>query len=186
MTNEEAKGIIESLLLISEKPLLVNEIKEVVEELDSQLIRKLVLELKSEYETSQRGFRINEVAGGFELSTAPESAAYLKRLYKSDSAQRLSGPALETLAIVAYRQPVTRADIETIRGVNVDGVLETLVEKGLVRVTGRRESLGRPMLYGTTPQFLSYFGLNSIAELPRLNEVAQEVKDDVVESAKKD
>lgn len=182
MTNEEAKQAIEALLFVSDKPLLVNQAKEVLDELDSQLIRKLILELKAEYETSQRGFVINEVAGGFELATNPACAAYLKKLYKTRDAQRLSSPALETLAVIAYRQPVTRADMEAIRGVNVDGVLETLVEKGLVKVTGRRESLGRPMLYGTTPLFLSYFGLNSIIDLPKLKEVENEI----AEPAKKD
>jgi len=133
-------------------------------------IKNIILELAKEYEDTQRSFSIKEIAGGFQIVTDPTLAPWLKKLYKTSGSDRLTGPSLETLAIVAYKQPATKPEIETIRGVNVDGVLKTLIEKNLVRIAGRKETVGRPILYGTTQEFLQYFGLNSLEELPRLEE----------------
>ncbi|MDP2940211.1 MAG: SMC-Scp complex subunit ScpB [Candidatus Omnitrophota bacterium] len=171
MENEaHLKGVIEALLFISEKPLLLEQVKDVLEGVDTQIIRELLVNLKNEYEERKSGIRIVEVAGGFQMITSEDYASYIKKFYKSRHKERLSSPALETLAVIAYKQPVTRLEIESIRGVNVDGVINTLLEKGLVRIAGRKDVLGRPFVYGTTRQFLEYFGLKSLADLPKLED----------------
>lgn len=170
MDRIQAKNIIEAMLFVSDKPLFVNEIKGVLEDIDGRDVKDIISELSKEYEETNRAFRIKEMAGGFQVVTDPVLAPWLKKLYKTSGADRLTGPSLETLAIISYKQPVTKPEIEAIRGVNVDGVLKTLVEKSLVRVAGRKETVGRPILYGTTSEFLQYFGLNSLEELPKLEE----------------
>jgi len=173
MEKIEAKRIIEALLFASEKPITIEQIKDVLEEVDSRDIRALLMELKLEYENLGKSFKIYEVAGGFQMATEPAYAEYLKKFYKVKYKDRLSRPALETLAIVAYRQPITRADIEDIRGVNVDGVIKTLLDRSLIRIVGRKDAPGRPIIYGTTKEFLDRFGLNSLSELPRLSEFTE-------------
>ena len=170
MDRSQAKNIIEAMLFVSDKPLFIHEIKGVLEEFDGRQVKDIVLELTKEYEETQRSFRIKEIAGGFQIVTDPVLAPWLKKLYKTSGSDRLTGPSLETLAIIAYKQPATKPEIETIRGVNVDGVLKTLIEKNLVRIAGRKETVGRPILYGTSQEFLQYFGLNSLEELPKLEE----------------
>jgi segregation and condensation protein B len=170
MDRKQAKNIIEAMLFVSDKPLFVNEIKGVLEEFDGRDIKDMVSELVKEYEETQRAFSIKEIAGGFQIVTDPMLAPWLKKLYKTSGLDRLTGPSLETLAIIAYKQPVTKPEIEAIRGVNVDGVLKTLIEKNLVRIAGRKETVGRPILYGTTSEFLQYFGLGSLEELPNMEE----------------
>ena len=170
MEKEQVKHIIEAMLFVSDKPLFVNEIKGVLEDADVRQVKDTLAELAKEYEDTNRAFRIKEMAGGYQIVTNAALAPWLKKLYKTSGADRLTGPSLETLAIVAYKQPATKPEIEAIRGVNVDGVLKTLIEKSLVRIVGRRETVGRPILYGTTSEFLQYFGLNSLEELPKLEE----------------
>ena len=170
MDKAQAKNIIEAMLFVSDKPLFVNEIKNVIEDLDAREVKDVISDLAKEYEDTQRAFRIKEIAGGYQIVTDTVFAPWLQKLYKTSGADRLRGPSLETLAIIAYKQPVTKPEIEMIRGVNVDGVLKTLIEKNLIRVTVRKETLGRPILYGTTLEFLQYFGLNSLEELPKLEE----------------
>jgi len=171
MERSTAKGIIEALLFASEKSISLEEICQVLEGEDKKTLKELIEELKGEYELQGRGFRLVKVAGGFQVCTRPDFAPWLAKLFRSRRISRFSKPALETLAIVAYRQPVTRAEVESIRGVNVEGVLRTLLEKGMVRIRGRKDSPGRPLIYGTTNRFLEYFGLNSLSELPRLEEL---------------
>ncbi|MGH7198770.1 MAG: SMC-Scp complex subunit ScpB [Candidatus Omnitrophota bacterium] len=171
---EEVKFAVEALLFASERPLHVEDIKEALEgAADTREIQDLLDRLKNDYESQSRGFRLMELAGGYQLVTDERFAELLKRFYQSREKKRLSQASLETLSVVAYRQPVTRADIEFIRGVNVDGALKTLLEKGLVRVAGRKEVPGRPMLYGTTNEFLEHFGLNSLKDLPALKEYTE-------------
>lgn len=166
---EDLKCAIEALLFASERPIGVEEIKTAFEErVEDGLVRTSLENLKSEYESQKRGFRLIEIAGGFQLVSDPRFAETLKRFYQSREKKRLSQASLETLSVVAYKQPVTRADIEFIRGVNVDGALKTLLEKSLVRLVGRKEVPGRPMLYGTTKEFLEHFGLVSLEALPPL------------------
>jgi len=170
MERLQIKNIIEAMLFVSDKPLFLSEIKNVLEGPDSNEIRDVIAELAGEYEKQTSALRIKEIAGGYQIVTDPVLAPWLKKLYKTAGSDRLSGPSLETLAIIAYKQPATKPEIEAIRGVNVDGVLKTLIEKNLVKILGRRETVGRPIIYGTTQEFLQYFGLNSLEELPKLEE----------------
>lgn len=139
---------------------------------DVQAVHRAVESLNGVYERTGRSFRIESVAGGLRVMTLPEHAGVIARFQQSRQSQRLSKPALETLAIIAYRQPITRADLEAIRGVSCGEVLKSLLERKLVTITGRAEVLGRPMLYGTTKQFLDTFGLGSVKDLPKPEELA--------------
>jgi segregation and condensation protein B len=170
MDQEQAKRIIEALLFASERPLGITQIKETLEELDAQTIKMIVEKLQSEYKDSGRSFNIVPVAGGYQVSTDPVYAPWLSKLYRNWRAEKLSHPALETLAIIAYRQPITRQEVEDIRGVNIEGVLKTILERSLVRISGRKKIPGRPFLYSTTRKFLEFFGLQSLEELPKLEE----------------
>lgn len=169
MDRDEIKKIIEVLLFVSDKPISIDTMKDVLKDVEPTEIRSVVEELNGEYASSGRSFTIKEIAGGFQMLTDPAYSKWISALYKRP-ADRLTGPSLETLAIIAYRQPITRTDIEAIRGVNVDGVLKTLEERSLIRTRGRLEAPGRPILYGTTAEFLQHFGLKSLEELPKLKE----------------
>lgn len=168
--NEEAVAILEALLFASPDPLTVEELGMVLgEEEKANIIHNLNC-LRERYENKGSGLTIMQVAGGFRMSTRPDLHPWLSRLAKTRPA-RLSRPALETLAIIAYRQPITKAEIEVVRGVVVDGVLKTLMERGLIRVLGRKREVGRPLLYGTTRTFLEYFGFHDISDLPSPQEI---------------
>jgi segregation and condensation protein B len=145
--------------------------------IDQRYVRRLIEELNHEYDESNRAFRIVEVAGGFQFATMREYGEYVAMLSKEKGRRRLSPAALETLAIIAYRQPVSKPEIESIRGVNCDQVLLNLMEKNLVVITGRSEGVGRPLLYGTSDDFLRSFGLNSISDLPKLREIEELMED---------
>jgi len=174
LDHDELKFAIEALLFASERPLSAEDMKEAFEEdIPVEEIRRWVESLKSEYETQNRGFRLCEIAGGFQVVTDARFGPVLKRFYQAREKRKLSQASLETLSVIAYRQPVTRADIESVRGVNVDGALKTLLEKGLVRVAGRKDVPGRPILYGTTSEFLERFGLGSLKDLPALSEYTE-------------
>lgn len=163
--------MIEALLFASEAPLSAADLARIDDSLDEEQVEVLVAELKQEYEAEARAFDIVEIGGGYQVLTRPEYAGVLERFETVPLTARLSPAALETLAIVAYRQPVGRADIEEIRGVGAGGVLRTLLERNLIEVTGRGEGLGRPLLYGTTRYFLDHFGFRSLEELPRSEEL---------------
>lgn len=176
MAENNTSALIEALLFISERPLSVEEIKKSLEDtLDNEEIRLILQELKTGYENSKRGIRIDEVAGGFRMVVAPELSVFLKKIYRGSATERLSKPALVTLAIIAYKQPVTKSEIVSLRRVNCDGVIKGLLEKELIRIAGRKKAPGRPKAYGTTRKFLECFGLRSLEELP-LN-LPSEVKD---------
>lgn len=166
-----ASRMIEALLFASSAPLSAAELARADDELDEERVESALAELRAEYDREERAFGIYEVAGGYQLLTRPDYAPVLERFDAVPSSSRLSGPALETLAIVAYRQPVGRAEIEEIRGVAVGGVLKTLQDRELVDVVGRGEGLGRPLLYGTTRRFLEHFGFRSLEDLPRPEEL---------------
>lgn len=168
MAQDNVRSVIEALLFSSEGPLAIDRIKEVLDSLQAPEIRALLEQMKSEYEAANSGMRITEVAGGFQMITAPHLAPFLKKLYKKRQAERLSMPALQTLAIIAYKQPVTKLEIESLRNVEIDGMIKGLLDKGLVRVAGRKKAPGRPKVYGTTKQFLEHFGLISLDELPKI------------------
>lgn len=170
MPEDNIKHALEALLFASEKPLTIEQARACLDNLDGAAVRKVIEDLKSEYEQANRGIRIIEVAGGFQMMTAANFAPFLKKLFKERHVERLSKPALETLAIIAYKQPLTRIEIELLRNVNVDGVMKSLEDKNLIRITGRKKSPGRPFVYGTTKQFLEYFGLKSLDDLPEMED----------------
>lgn len=172
MNDNNVKPVIEALLFVSDKPVLIEQMRNVFKEIESSLIRSILEELKEEYYNSCRGMRIIEVAGGFQMVTAPELSASLKKFYQKP-AERLRGATLETLSIIAYKQPVTRMEIEGIRGVDISNIVRNLINKGLVRIAGRKKAPGRPFVYATTRQFLEYFGLKSLEELPKIEEFAK-------------
>ncbi|MFH0738299.1 MAG: SMC-Scp complex subunit ScpB [Candidatus Omnitrophota bacterium] len=185
MAQDNNRAVIEALLFSSDRPISIEQIKNVLDSLEANEIRSIFEELNREYESLNRGMRIAEIAGGFQMITAPALAPFLKKLYKQRNIERLSKPALETLAIIAYKQPLTRADIESLRNVNIDGVMRSLLDKDLVRVTGRKKSPGRPKVYGTTRQFLEYFGLKSLEELPKIENFSTLAQQKEVESEAK-
>ncbi len=190
MTQEidTAKAVVEALLFVSEKPLVIEQIKNILDNLDTLQIRQIVQDLGAEYEKNNRGIRIIEVAGGYRMSTPAGLAPFLKKLYKQRRTEKSSRPALETLAIIAYKQPVTKIEIESLRNVNVDGVISSLLAKDLVRVVGRKNAPGRPLVFGTTKSFLEYFGLKSLDDLPKIEKfpelkLAEEKKDELEKTA---
>ena len=177
------RSIIEALLFVSDQPLAASKISEVVS-VDEAEVKEILEDLANEYRRADRGFQLREVAGGFRLYSHPAYAPYIEKLILSFDHRRLTQAALETLSIVAYKQPVTRADVAAIRGVNSDGVVNTLLNRGLVKEVGRQDIPGQPILYGTTTKFLESFGLRSIEELPPLDEFMpdDEVKQQIEEN----
>jgi segregation and condensation protein B len=168
---ETLKPIIESLLFVAGEPLTPRRIQDALELREPSVIREVMADLAADYEARGGGFYLDEVAGGYQLRTRPEHRDAVRRLLSAGNA-RLSPAALETLAIIAYRQPVMRADIDHVRGVDSGGVLRALLERRLIRVLGRKEIPGRPLIYGTTRQFLEVFGLRDLKDLPTLKEIA--------------
>jgi len=166
--SEEKKAIIEALLFVSVEPLTVKQISEIVN-LNQEDVLLLLNELKDDLQKPEHGICLIEVADGFKLVTKERYTEYIEQIVKPQTTS-LSHAALETLAIIAYKQPVTRAEIEQIRGVKVDGVLNNLMERSLIKEIGRKEGPGRPIVYGTTTEFLTYFGLKNLSDLPRLED----------------
>ena len=162
---DAAVAKLEAALMSADEPLTVRRLAEVVGG-DSATVRELLARLRELYLTDGSAFHIDELAGGFQLLTRPVFHPWLLRLRRTGHDARLSPPALETLAVVAHKQPVTRAEVEAVRGVGCGEMIRLLMERGLIRVGGRHDSLGRPQLYATTKKFLQLFGLNSLAELP--------------------
>jgi segregation and condensation protein B len=163
--------IVEAVLFASDAPLKAEEIARADESLDEDRVEEAVQELQVFYDETERGFQISEVAEGYQILTRPEFSTYLERFDTVPRPSRLSGPALETLAIIAYRQPIGRIEVEYIRGVSSSGVIRSLQDRALVEVVGRAEGLGRPLLYGTTGRFLEHFGFASLDDLPRPDEL---------------
>ncbi len=164
-------ALVEAALLVSDEPLTLRRLCAAAGLPDASEVRQLVQRLQALYDQDGTAFRIEERAGGFQLLTRPEYHPWLARLRRAGNEMRLSAAARETLAIVAYRQPITRADVEAIRGVQSADMLHQLMEKGLVRIAGRDESLGRPVLYATTRKFLQEFGLRTLRDLPQAEEL---------------
>jgi len=178
--------VIEALLFSAQKPLSIREIATAIKGAEDDLtgagpnefsrvrepeVAAALQQLKVEYIEQQRAFQLVEKAEGWRLVTDPKYAQWVRQLFPAPKRARLSAPALETLAIIAYRQPITRADVEAVRGVNIDGVLQTVMEHGLVKIAGRAEVPGRPLLYETTQFFLDHFGLRNLDELPNVEEL---------------
>jgi len=167
---EDIKNIVESLLFVAEAPLSMEHFKNAIPEADSDRIRQSILALKEEYELKNGGFLLHEVAGGFQFRTRPEYKEWIRRLLQPKP-PKLSKPAMETLAIIAYRQPILRSEVEHIRGVNSGNSIRILLERKLIRVLGRREIPGRPLVYATTKKFLETFDLKDLKDLPSLKEI---------------
>ena len=177
--------VIEALLFSAQKPLTIREITTAIKSAENPAaagpnefarvreaeVAAAIEQLKTEYVEQGRAFQLIEKAEGWQLATGPKYASWVRQLFPVPKPARLSAPALETLAIIAYRQPITRADVEAVRGVNIDGVLQTLMERGLVKIAGRAEIPGRPLLYETTQFFLDHFGLRDLDELPNVEEL---------------
>ncbi|MDD4956509.1 MAG: SMC-Scp complex subunit ScpB [Candidatus Omnitrophica bacterium] len=170
------KSIIEALLIVSEEGIKTEDLKGAIEEFDLKEINEALESLSRDYEAPERAFKIAEIAGRHRIVTKPEYQPWINRLYEKES-DRLTGPSLETLAIIAYKQPVTRAEIESVRGVNAGGVIKTIIDKGLIQIKGRKNVIGKPLLYGTTEKFLEVFGLGGLDELPALREFSEEELD---------
>jgi len=167
----KASQIVEGVLFASDAPLKAEEIARADESLDEDRVQESIEDLRTLYDESERAFQIVELGEGYQILTRPEFAPYLERFDTVPRPSRLSGPALETLAIIAYRQPIGRIEVEYIRGVQAAGVIRTLQDRDLIGVVGRAEGLGRPLLYGTTRRFLEHFGFASLDDLPRPEEL---------------
>jgi segregation and condensation protein B len=172
MEREDVKSILESLLLVADGPQSVRRFSEVLDGVGEDTIESALRELQSELDMQNRGIRLAEVAGGYQLRTPKVNADWVKKFLGGRPA-RMGKATLETLAIIAYRQPITRAEIEAIRGVDVDGVIATLLERNLIRAVARKDVPGRPFLYGTTPEFLQLFNLQDLSHLPTLKEMEE-------------
>lgn len=173
MEISELKAAVEALLFASDKPLTQAQLASTLDGAERKAVHQVLDELRAEYDDQKRGFKLMEIAEGWQLVSRPQHASVIRRLNRSKGANRLSRPALESLAIIAYKQPLTKTDIENIRGVNSDGVMHNLLERRLVRTVGRKDVVGRPLLYGTTREFLQVFGLKDLQELPKLTELKE-------------
>jgi segregation and condensation protein B len=172
MNTDELKAVVESLIFVSESPLSIDEMKKILEGEDKSRLKQVLDELTAEYGQMNRSFSLQEVAGGYQFRTRPEFSPWIKRLNRIQPS-RLSQPAMETLAIIAYKQPILRSELERIRGVDVGGVLSTLLLRKLIKILGRKNAPGRPLVYGTTREFLEAFSLKDISELPTLRELKE-------------
>ncbi len=193
MENHRIKSILESLLLVSMDPVTVAQLRDAFKTstvegsaIEEEQIASILQALKHEYLEMERGIQLVEIAGGYQLTSRPENGPWVRQLHIVKKASKLSKPALEALALVAYRQPVTTPEIEAVRGVDCSGVLKTLLERRLVKIVGKKDAIGKPVLYGTTQEFLEYFGLRDLSELPPLKEMqelSQELSDKLDEMA---
>ena len=175
VTDETARPVIEALLFAADRPLSVSRLTELLGGVPQGAVHNAIQEICSDYNLNGRSIMLREVGGGFQFYTKPQYAPWLRRLYNVRSSNRLSPAALETLAIVAYKQPITRAEIEVIRGVNVSGLLNTLLDRRLIKISGHEDTIGKPLLYRTTKELLSHFGLADIRDLPPISSLSEMV-----------
>ncbi len=173
MEIEKLKQVLESLLFVSETPLSAKRASNIIKDTSVEEVQKAFTELLDEINQLNRSFQLVQIAEGFQIVTRPEYHRWAKELYKIISKTRLSKAALEALAIIAYKQPVTRAEVEAIRGVEVSNLVQNLLEKKMIRILGRAETAGRPLLYGTTHEFLIHFGLKDLSDMPKVSEIQE-------------
>ncbi len=176
---ERAKRILEALLFASNKPLMISEMRKVLKVLTPSQIGGLLSDLKADYARENHSFELIEIANGYEIATRKDYAPWLMKLELQKKMRQVTQSALETLAIMAYKQPITRAEIEELRGVDASGVVNTLMERNFIKIVGKKEVPGRPFLYGTTEKFLEHFGLKSIQDLPSIDEIRTVVENSV-------
>lgn len=167
MEHEQYKAALEAILFLKEEPVRADKLAAVLE-ISPEEVRTLLKELQQELVSQRRGLRIFEIAGGYRMGSAPELASFLENAFGEEESGTLSPAALETLAIIAYKQPLTRVEIEAVRGVRCEHILDNLLKRKLIRISGRKEGPGRPLIYKTTPDFLQYFGLKGLDDLPPL------------------
>jgi segregation and condensation protein B len=171
--DREKRSVLEAFLFLSGEPITLSTIRNVIE-LPEPEIKRLMEELMTEYKERNEGLLIVEIANGYQMVTNPEYADWVRKFRSTYVSSKLSMPALEILAIIAYKQPIIRAEIEQLRGVNSDSAIRTLLERRLIKIMGRKEAPGRPFLYGTTREFLEYFGLKDLTGLPTLKDLVRE------------
>lgn len=185
MNTDNFKNIVESLIFASEEEITSKQIRDILTvfniKVDTKSIEQSVDDLNEDYKRNLSSFEIIKIAGGFQFSSRKEYGIYVGKLFDEKQKKRLSQSSIETLAIVAYKQPITRSEIEFIRGVNVDYIINSLLERNLVTITGRATTPGKPILYGTTPTFLKVLGLNSLEDLPKLKEINDILKNEKIE-----
>jgi segregation and condensation protein B len=182
LEEHQLKSAIEALVFVSGNPLTLDRLAGIFEEATPEQIEAQVRLLQQEYIDRGSGLMLAEVAGGYQLATRPELFEWIRKFKTVKTATRLSKPALETLAIVAYKQPITRSEVEAIRGVNIGGIMRNLMERRLVKIVGKKDVPGKPMMYGTSLEFLQYFGLKDLSALPTLKEFQElEAGEDVME-----
>jgi len=182
LEDHQLKSAIEALLFVSNNPLSLDRLKGIFEETQPEQIHAQILALSHEYDERGAGIMLAEVAGGYQLATRPENVSWIRKFKSVKVSAKLSKPALETLAIVAYKQPITRMEVEAIRGVNIGGIMRNLMERRLVKIVGKKDVPGKPMMYGTTLEFLQYFGLKDLSALPTLKEFQElEAGEEVME-----
>lgn len=173
METNEKKALIESLLFVSGDPVTLQTLKNIAELPETEL-KQLLDELISDYREKCGGIHIIEIADGYQMVANPQYVSWIRKMMNTSTPNKLSLPALETLAIIAYNQPIIKAELEQIRGVNADGMIKSLLDKRLIKIMGRKEVPGKPLLYGTTKEFLEYFGLKDLTELPTLKELTRD------------
>jgi segregation and condensation protein B len=173
MDDVELRPIVEALLFVATEPLSLDRLRDLLDGVERSRLSAAIDDLREAYRRGNHGLAIVEVGGGYEMVTVGEAAPWIRKMAATKSAPRLSKPALETLAIVAYKQPLTRPEIEAIRGVDVAGVVKTLMDRRLVKIVGRKDVAGRPMMFGTTKEFLQAFGLKDLSDLPTLRDFAE-------------
>ena len=178
MRPETLKQVIEALIFASDVPISAVQIKQYIEDVTVSQIQKVVDELNLEYKQTNRAFSIIKVANGFQMVTRDAYSQWVSKLFQRRRKQKLSQAGLETLSVIVYRQPVSKTEMDAIRGVNCDGVLRTLLERKLITIAGRAEGPGRPLLYKTTAEFLRYFGVNTLKDLPKLREIEELMKEE--------
>ena len=185
MVNTELKNIVESIIFASEEEINSKQIKDIIDRSGLRIsiaeVEESVIELNAEYKTGNKSFEILKIAGGYSFATKKEYGRFIGKLFEDKQRKKLSPSALETLAIIAYKQPITRSEMEFIRGVNVDYIVNSLLEKEMITIHGRADAPGRPILYGTTKNFLKVLGLNSLEDLPKLKEINEILKNQEIE-----
>ena len=184
MEKADLKPILEALVFVADEPLTLDQLREVFSEEDAAFLKESIEEMVREFNGFHRGMEIREVAGGYRVTTRPEHHEWVRRYLKLKPSAKLSLAALETLAVIAYRQPATVPEILEIRGVKSSSAIKTLLDKKLIETRGRKKVVGRPILYGTSKEFLAHFGLKDLSELPTLEEFEELIRDAAVPSPK--
>jgi len=178
LQDDQLKQVVEALIFASDIPITINQLKGFIEEATASEIKKAVNSLNLEYNKTGRAITIISVAGGFQMVTREAYTQWIRKLFIKRRKSRLSQAALETLSVIAFKQPVSKSEIEAIRGVGCDGVVKTLLERKLITITGRSDGPGRPLIYASTKEFLRYFGINDVSDLPKPREIEELMKEE--------